>query len=179
MENVPDAERNWYAVYTRSRHEKMVDLMLRRQEMETFLPLRRQWSRRRDRQVLVDLPALPGYLFVRCALFGEVRSRLKKTPGVIRLVETVGEPCVIPEEQIDTMRLVLARSYEAEAHPYLNVGDWVEVVRGPLMGARGRLIRIAPGRHRLVVAVESIHRAIAVEIDPSDVDRCPHDGARR
>jgi transcription antitermination factor NusG len=162
---------NWYAVYTRSRHEKSVDLMLRRQQLETYLPLRRAWSCRRDRRVTVDLPALPGYLFVRCALYGETRARVKKTPGVIRVVENAGHPCVIPETEIESMRVVLTRSYDAEAHPYFNVGDEVEVMRGPLVGARGRLVRVATGRHKLVVAIESVNRAIAVEIDPSDVDR--------
>jgi transcription antitermination factor NusG len=166
------AEPRWYAVYTRSRHEKQVDLMLRRQSLETYLPLRRTWSRRRDRRVTVELPALPGYLFVRCVLYGEVRASLKKTPGVVRLVENAGQPCVIPEEEIESLRLVLARSFDVEAHPYLNVGDRVEVVRGPFVGARGLLVRVAPGRHKLVVAIEWINRAVAVEIDALDVERC-------
>src|SRR2546425_475733 len=162
----------WYAVYSRSRHEKQVDTMLRRQHLETYLPLRRTWSRRRDRRVTVELPALPGYLFVRCALFGEVRARLKKTPGVLRLVENAGRACVIPEVQLESLRLVLARSFEAEAHPYFNVGDRVQVIRGPLVGAQGRLARVAPGRHKLVITVDFVNQAVAVEIDAADVDRC-------
>src|SRR6266487_2391511 len=100
-------EANWYAVYTRSRHEKQVEQLLHRQALETYLPLRRTWSRRRDRRVTVELPALPGYLFVRCALYGEVRAQLKKTAGVIRVVESVGRPCAIPETQIKSLRVVL------------------------------------------------------------------------
>jgi transcription antitermination factor NusG len=170
MEGV--AQPNWYAVYTRSRHEKQVDQVLRRQSLETYLPLRRAWSRRRDRRVTVELPALPGYLFVRCVLYAEVRAQLKKTAGILRLVENAGRPCAIPEEQIESLRLVLARSFEAEAHPYFNVGDRVQVMRGPLVGAQGHLIRVAPGRHKLVVAVEFVNQAVAVEIDAADVDRC-------
>src|SRR5436190_19184372 len=120
----------WYAIYTRSRHEKQVDVMLRRQSIGTYLPLRRAWSRRRDRRVTVELPALPGYLFVRCVLYGEVRAQIKKAPGVIRLVENVGRPCVIPADQVESLRVVLARSFEAEAHPFFNIGDRVQVVRG-------------------------------------------------
>ena len=129
---------NWYAVYTRSRHEKQVDAMLRRQALETYLPLRRAWSRRQDRRVTVELPALPGYLFVRCALYGEVRAQIKKASGVIRVVENAGRPCAIPESQIESLRVVLARTYEAEAHPYFNIGDRVQVMRGPFVGARVR-----------------------------------------
>jgi transcriptional antiterminator NusG len=163
---------HWYAVYTRSRHEKQVETILRRQSLETYLPLRRTWSRRRDRRVTVELPAMPGYLFVRCALYGEVRAQLKKTAGVIRVVENAGRACVIPEDQIESLRLILSRSFDAEAHPYFNVGDRVQVARGPLVGAQGQLLRVAPGRHKLVVAVEFVNQAVAVEIDAADVDRC-------
>jgi len=165
-------QQQWYALYTRSRHEKQVDAMLRRLSLESYLPLRRTWSRRQDRRVTVELPALPGYLFVRCTLYGEVRAQIKKAPGVIHIVENAGRPCVIPEQEIQSLRTVLERSFDAEAHPYFNVGDRVEVVRGPFIGARGRLVRVAAGRHKLVVAVEWVNQAVAVEIDANDVDRC-------
>jgi transcription antitermination factor NusG len=171
-------ESNWFAVYTLSRHEKQVELMLRRQSVETYLPLRRTWSRRRDRRMKVDLPALPGYLFVHCELVGETRAKIKKTPGVLRVVENGGEPCIIPPEQVASLRCVLAEAEEAEEHPYFKVGDRVEVVRGPMIGARGYLVRMAPARHRLVVAMDFVNRAVAVEIDPNDVDRCEDQGGK-
>jgi transcription antitermination factor NusG len=163
---------HWYAVYTRSRHEKQVDTMLQRQSLQTYLPLQRTWSRRRDRRVTVHLPALPGYLFVRCTLYGEVRAQVKKTPGVIHLVENAGRACVIPEAEIESLRVVLTRSLDAQAHPYFNLGDRVQVVRGPFIGAQGYLVRVAPSRHKLVIAVEFVNQAVAVEIDANDVDRC-------
>src|SRR5437879_1446974 len=162
----------WYAIYTRSRHEKQVDMMLRRQSIETYLPLRRAWSRRQDRRVTVELPALPGYLFVRCTLFAELRAQIKRTNGVIRLVENAGRPCPIPVGQIDSLRIALTRSFEAETHPYFNIGDRVQVARGPFVGAEGYLVRFAPGRHKLVIAVEMVNQAVAIEIDADDVDRC-------
>jgi transcription antitermination factor NusG len=165
-------ERHWFAVYTRSRHEKQVELMLRRQSVETYLPLRRTWSRRRDRRMKVDLPALPGYLFVHCALVGETRASVKKTPGVIHVVENGGAPCIIPAAQVESLRRVLAESDDADSHPYFKVGDRVEVIRGPMVGAQGFLVRISPGRHRLVVAMDFVNRAVSVEIDANDVDRC-------
>ena len=162
----------WYAIYTRSRHEKQVEALLHRQGVETYLPLRRAWSRRCDRRVTVELPALPGYLFVRCTLHGEARAQIKKTTGVIRVVESANRPCVIPETQIESLRLVLARSFNPEAHPFLNIGDRVRVVSGPFLGAEGHLVRVAPGRHRLVVAIEFVQQAVAVEIDAANVHRC-------
>jgi transcription antitermination factor NusG len=91
---------------------------------------------------------------------------------MIHVVENAGRPCVISEQEIQSLRTVLERSFDAESHPYFNVGDRVEVVRGPFIGARGQLVRVATGRHKLVVAVEWVNQAVAVEIDANDVDRC-------
>jgi transcription termination/antitermination protein NusG len=163
---------NWYAVYTRSRHEKQVERVLRLQSLETYLPLRRTWSRRQDCRTTVELPALPGYLFVRCALYGVVRARLKKTPGVIRLVENAGQPCVIPEVQIASLQRVLTQSFESSLHPYLNIGDRVQVLRGPFAGTEGYLVRVSSRHHRLVITVDWVSCAVAVDIDAADVARC-------
>ena len=43
---------------------------------------------------------------------------------------------------------------------------------GLVVGAEGHLVRIATGRHKLVIAVEWVNQAVAVEIDADDVDRC-------
>jgi transcription antitermination factor NusG len=44
----------------------------------------------------------------------------------------------------------------------------VEVVRGPLQGVQGILLR-KEKRHRLVIGVRLIQQAVAVEIDVNDV----------
>jgi transcription antitermination factor NusG len=160
----------WYAVYTRSRHEKQVAAYLERQGIRTYVPLRRAWSTRRDRKVTVELPALPGYLFVRCALYGETRALIKRASGVVRVVEHAGRPAAIPDAQIESLRAVLAAAFNAEGHPYLKTGDRVRVVRGPFVHAEGYLVRIAGNKHRLVIAVDHVNQALSVEIDASCVE---------
>jgi transcription antitermination factor NusG len=55
-----------------------------------------------------------------------------------------------------------------DPHPYLQEGMKVEVIRGPLQGLRGILLR-KDKRHRLVLGVRLIQQAAAVEIDVNDV----------
>lgn len=160
----------WYAVYTRSRHEKQVAALLLRQDLDTYLPLRRAWSSRQDRKVTIEVPALPGYLFVRCTLYAETRALIKRSNGVIRLVENAGRPAVIPEAQIESLRIALAGSFNAEGHPYLKVGDRVRVTRGPMVGAEGYLVRVAENKHRLIIAVDYVNQALSVEIDARCVE---------
>jgi transcription antitermination factor NusG len=161
---------SWYAVYTRCRHEKQVAGFLAKQEIETFVPLRRAWSSRQDRKLTIQVPALPGYLFVRCSLFAETRALIKRASGVLRLVENAGRPVAIPEQQIESLRTALATSFNAEGHPYLQVGARVRVVRGPMIGAEGYLVRVAESRHRLVIAVDYVNQALSVEIDDDCVE---------
>jgi transcription termination/antitermination protein NusG len=164
-------ETPWYAVYTRSRQERPVERILRRMELESYLPLRQTWSSRLDRKQVIEVPALPGYLFVSCMLTAERRAAIKRTLGVVHLVENGGRPCVIPPEQIASLRQVLAGGLGAEEHPYPRVGERVRVARGPLEGARGYLTRVAPGKTRLVVAIEWVDRAVSVEIDVRCLER--------
>ena len=74
----------WFAIHTRSRHEKQVDMFLREKSINSFLPLIRTLSRRRDRREFVDLPLFPGYLFVNMTL--NSMYDVINTRGVVRIV---------------------------------------------------------------------------------------------
>jgi transcription antitermination factor NusG len=56
-------------------------------------------------------------------------------------------------------------------HPYLQAGRRVRVRSGPMTGLEGTLVRRKDGL-RLVVCVEILMRAVAVEIDEADVEPC-------
>jgi transcription antitermination factor NusG len=53
-------------------------------------------------------------------------------------------------------------------HPYLQVGRRVRVKSGPMAGLEGILRRRKEGL-RLVISIEMLARAVAVEIDEADV----------
>jgi transcription antitermination factor NusG len=163
----------WYAVYTRSRHEKRVRQHLVPKLQEVFLPLVKVWSRRKDRRVKYDKPLLPGYLFVREALSPDKRLTVLQTFGVVRLLSSKGGeqalPEPIPDEQIESLKILVAARQEIHPCDYLQVGERVEVVGGPFMGACGRLMRINPKTNRLVVSIDLINQAVAVDIDVTDV----------
>lgn len=164
-------EPRWYAIYTRSRHERQVAGFLARQNIETYVPLKRSWSTRKDRKVTIDLPALPGYIFVKTVLYAETRALIKRPSSVLRLVENAGRPAEIPDEQIESLRIVLATVFNPEGHPFLNVGDRVRVRSGPMEGAEGILLRVAENKHRLVISVDYVNQALSVEIDAASVEK--------
>jgi transcription antitermination factor NusG len=156
----------WYALKTRSRHEKRVRDRLLQGHIETFLPLCERWSQWKDRKQLVDEPLFPGYCFARFPL--PERVRILSIPGVACLVGVGSRPEPVLDAEIDGIRRLIASRFRYDPHPFLEEGMEVEVVRGPLAGVRGRLLR-KDRSARLVLAVALIRQAAAVEIHPADV----------
>ena len=156
----------WYAVRTKSRHEKLVRDRLFGQGIEQFLPTIKRLSQWKDRKKEIEVPLFSGYCFARFAM--EDRLSVRKTYGVANIVGNGHGPEPIPDEEIDGIRLLIRSKLVYDAHPYLQQGAPVEVIRGPLQGVRGVLLRKA-SRYRLVLAIHLIQHAAAVEIDSSDV----------
>ncbi len=174
LQTRPDQDHHpaaWYAVYTKSRCERVVCSHLEQQGLETFLPERWRWSRRRDRRQALRVPLFPGYLFVRLAPRGEMYLRTLRTPGVVRLLgRGPGGPVPVPGQEVESLRVLVHSRLRLEPVPYLRRGDTVRITRGPLAGARGVVVR-RRGRSRLVVAVDIMQRAVAVELDEAALDK--------
>jgi transcription antitermination factor NusG len=157
----------WYAVYTRSRHEKRIKDQLDGMSFESFLPLCEAVHRWKDRRVRISLPVFPGYLFVRIAL-PEFRRPVVTVPGVVNLVGRPGCPTPIEDQEIEALRTCFLQGRSLVPHPYLAVGRRVRVRHGPLADVEGILLR-RKGRSRLILSVRLIARSVAVEVDDGDV----------
>lgn len=164
---------HWYAVYTCSRHEKRVAEHLAGRAVEVFLPQYETVSRWKDRRVCLSLPLFPGYLFVHIPL--RQRVRVLEVPGVVCLVGANGQPAALPDCELEKLRDGLSSSLRAEPHPFLAAGRRVRIVRGPLEGLTGILLR-RKGQYRVVLSLELIQRSICVDVDITDVIPAGHPG---
>ncbi|MGH7339378.1 MAG: UpxY family transcription antiterminator, partial [Candidatus Rokuibacteriota bacterium] len=162
----PEVTSTWLALRTRSRHEKKVRDELTNRHIETFLPLYERWSRWKDRRQRVEFPLFPGYCFVRPA--ADDRLRVLNTPGAAGFVGFNGYAEPIPDAEIGALVRLVTTEVRYDPHPFLSEGALVEVVRGPLAGVRGTIVR-KDRSTRLVLSVTLIHQAAAVEIHPADV----------
>jgi transcription antitermination factor NusG len=159
-------EPRWYAIKTRSRHEKRVRDQLLQRDIVTFLPVHDSWRQWKDRKKKVELPLFPGYCFA-CFPLVE-RLRVLNVLGVSHLVSINGRPEPIREDEIEAIQRLVCTKLQYDPHPFLEEGMDVEVVRGPLAGVRGKLLR-KDRVTRLVLAVTLVRQAAVVEIHPADV----------
>jgi transcription antitermination factor NusG len=160
--------KNWYALFTRYQHEKIVALGLSNKNHDVYLPVYRAVRRWQDRDKQLWLPLFPCYVFICGGL--DRQLQILTTPGVIHIVGWGGRPAAIPQSQLDVIRQMLASGSRVESHSYLQCGDRVRVKSGPLTGLEGILER-KKGVARLVVSMEMLGRSAAVEIDALNVER--------
>ena len=157
---------SWFAIQTLSRHEKVVRSQLEMRHFETFLPTIRRLSQWTDRKKEIEVPLFTGYCFARFPL--RDRLRVLQSQGVVRVIGSGGRPEPIPDEEIDSLRKLISTSNDYECCPYLKEGMIVEVIRGPLQGVKGRLVRKARAC-RLVVSISLIQHAVTIEITAANV----------
>ena len=161
----------WYAAYTCANHEKRVAEQLAGRGVEYFLPLYDAVHQWKDRRVRLKLPLFPGYVFVRLPLAQKLR--VLQAPGVARLVGFGDAPAPLADADIEALRKGLQGQIRMEPHPYICKGQKLRILRGPLAGMEGILLR-RKGGLRLVLSIELIMRSVIVDVDAEDI--CPIDG---
>ena|SRR5579863_8617375 len=157
---------SWFVIQVTSRHEVHVDLMLRHKGYERFLPtyqVKRQWS---DRIKTIEQPLFPGYLFCRSSR--SCLGTILNTPGILRIISFGGRPYAVPDREIEDLQRAIQSGRHVCSVPYLTRGQKVKITAGPLAGIVGIITRVK-NQDRLVLAVESIMRAVGVEVAVGDV----------
>jgi transcription termination/antitermination protein NusG len=158
----------WFALYTKSRHEKLVVRELQKKGIETFLPLRkitRDWS---DRKKTIEEPLFQGYLFVHMPL--KERWTVLNTVGAVRFIgKSAADPIEVPEKELLTVRQFIEQEIQVDPFPYLKEGQRVYVRSGPFKGTEGIVVR--KDRHcRLVISLDMLMKSISVIIDEACIE---------
>ena len=159
---------HWYALYTRPRFEKKIFEQLRERGHEVYLPLvtrTRQWK---DRKKKVDMPLFPSYIFVRFDY--KYRFDILPIPGVVKIVNFRGEPAVIPDWQIESLKKMMEHPQRVRLEEYMRPGEVVEVTDGLFKGMRGA-IKTVKDEMRLVITIEGIMQTVSVELDSGSVKK--------
>ncbi len=159
----------WYAVRTRSRHEKLVARQLENQGIESFLPVVTKVHNWSDRRKQVEEPLFSGYTFLRMIHSSDERVRVLRTQGVVGFVGVQGTGIPIPDHQIEDVKTLLNSKMAYQERPFLHIGQRVRVRGGALDGMEGILVA-ENGDRSLVISVEPIQRSLCVRVAGYDVE---------
>jgi len=153
----------WFVLSVRANQEKKTAQRLASYEIEHLLPCYRSLRQWKDRRVTLEMPLFPGYVFVHLPFVERVK--VLSLPYVVGLIGSKNAPSVVSEDEIDSIR----RGVEfgnAAPHGTLVEGQHVIITDGVLRGMQGTLLR-SQNNTRVVVAIDSIARCFAVEVDIS------------
>ena len=166
---------SWYAIWTRSHCERLVEQQLTARGFSPFLPevATPRQNAGAPRGTMGKAAMFPGYLFVRDAMTKERYVEMLGVRGIVRVLEDgwtrldassrIGHRCDPPHHRIRR------RGFP---HPLLRHGDRVRVVNGPLSGMEGIFVTDSQQKGRLVVTIDLLGRSVALEVSGEDVVRC-------
>ena len=161
----PNVEnRNLMVIYTKSRREKKVAHFCNNAEIKYYLPLESKIKIYGRKKVQTTLPLFPGYLFVLSD--EKERYELLLTHHISKILRVSNQLELLE----DLEKIYVAESCEIKLVPCeLNIeGRKARIEIGPMRGLEGLISRIK-GRDRIILNVNFINRAAAVEINRSDI----------
>jgi len=159
----------WYAAHVHSNFEKRVAAELSVKRIECSVPAFQEVHRWKDRYKNVNIPAFPGYIFVRIEDCPSARLDVLRTRGVVRILGIGDTIERIPEPEIDAIRRLFAADVPRFAHPYVREGTRVRIRRGALKDVEGLLLRMK-NQARLVLSINILSQSVATEVDLCDVE---------
>jgi transcriptional antiterminator NusG len=160
----------WFALYVKSRHEYVTSEELKKKEIDTFLPSVKRWRQWKDRKMLVDFPLFPGYLFVHVRPDSKNFISVLKTRGAVALISSQpGSPTPVADEEIDSLRVLIASGKDLDIYPHLKEGDRVRIKGGPLKGAEGVLLGKG-NQYMFLVNINLLGRSVGLNVYADDIE---------
>jgi len=165
---------NWFVLLTRSNFEQTVYKSISKKRIEAFLPTIKRKSRRKDRQLMIDVPLFPGYIFVRSGSAPSDQLKILKTVGAVRLLGRPSGPLAVPEYQIESLKLTTSTQMDliTGTCERLAPGDPVMILQGPMAGFRGEFSRYK-GKGRVIIRIDALGRYAGVEVDEDNIEKIP------
>jgi transcription antitermination factor NusG len=154
---------HWFVLYVRANQEKKTALRLTNNGVEHFFACYRSVRQWKDRRVTLEMPLFPGYIFVHLPFVDRVK--VLSLPHVVDMVGGKNAPAIVSPEEIDCIKKGVEFG-NATPHSALVEGQPVVITSGVLCGMQGTLLR-NQNNTRVVVAINSIARSFAVDVDVS------------
>lgn len=155
--------KQWFAVRSKPRRERLVDTVLTQRGIQVFLPeisplpTRGQASAGRE-------PLFPGYLFTRLDLETSEWIAARCAPGVVSFLGAEGVPTALPDALIAKIQeRIEQRARRAPEAPY-RPGDRVIIAGGPFEGLEAVFDGTLSSSGRVRVFLDVVNRLVPVEL---------------
>lgn len=155
------SDRKWWAIFTRTRHEKALARELLRLQVPFYLPLVAKENVIRNKVVKSYLPLFGGYVFMFSDDAERVRALTTNRIQDLLKVEDQSRLCYDLAQIYRLIGLDAPLTLERRLEP----GRKVRIKSGAMRGLEGTIVDRRGGQRRLIVAVEFLQNGVSLEID--------------
>jgi transcription elongation factor/antiterminator RfaH len=162
----------WYTLYTKPNAEYQVVTALQKRGIETYLP---EIEIAKERRVRDRKPFFPCYLFIKADLKVVGLSRVRRTPGLRRIVAFDDCPVPLPDEVINLIRCKLDELNAAGGQPMhtFRPGDTVRITDGPLQNMLAVFEGPTTPAERVQVLLTFLGHARRASVPVTDLEKTP------
>ncbi|MFO7875691.1 MAG: transcription termination/antitermination NusG family protein [Desulfovermiculus sp.] len=163
--------RTWRIAKVKSRREKSLARFLARENIGYYLPLlmQRQAGQRKKRFSLI--PVFSGYLFVKAS--DHERHQAMGSNHIASFIESRNQVRLVQE--LRQIHKALGQDTLVYPYHFIATGQKVRVVKGPLRGLEGKVIKKGSS-YRLVLSISELMQSVLVQIDADQVEPVPERG---
>ncbi|MEI6149334.1 MAG: transcription termination/antitermination NusG family protein [bacterium] len=152
-------ESRWYVLHVKPRCEKKMAEYCAVKALKHDLPLRQETKVYQRRRVTVHKPVFPGYVFI--AFSDDEKLTVLKSNFIVHILNVLDQDKLVHElAQIDQ---ALAVDPSLDACAAFQAGKRVTIRSGPFQGLEG-VVQMVRGKTKVILNVEMIGRAVAVEV---------------
>ena len=160
------ADKNWYVLYTKPRHEKKVAEHLSEAGYSTYCPLykvKRQWS---DRTKVVEEPLFRSYIFIH--IEDRKREEVFAFPGTVRYLFWLRKPAVVRPVEIEAIQKWLGH-YDHDSLEVENItlGTLVRITSGQFMNEEA--ILLDQSRNKAVVQLKELGIQLSLNLHNNEL----------
>jgi len=161
----------WHVLQSKPQKESLLYDQLCLREIEAYYPrLKVKPVNPRARKIR---PYFPGYLFIHVELENIGLSKLQWIPGERGLVTYGGEPAIVPDAILNTIRRKVDEVNHTGGAIFhtINPGDLVEIKSGPFAGYSAIFDSCLSGKDRVRVLLQLIqNRQVRVELSGKQIE---------
>ncbi len=156
----------WFAIYTKPRWEKKVNLLLTNKGLECYCPLNKVKHKWSDRTKTIEEPLFKSYVFVKVT--EEERTKVRLTNGVVNFVYWNGKPAIVREKEIQTIKLFLDEHENVQLIPMsLSVQQRVLITSGTFIDRTATVLDVR--KKEVKVSIDSLGYELVAFIDKNKI----------
>jgi transcriptional antiterminator RfaH len=154
--------KQWYALRSKPKQEATAGTLLAQRDIEIYLPM--VTDHRLPGKRPAPTPFFPGYLFARLDPDMGETHLARFTCGVLQLVSYGDEPCPVPDDLIDLIRIRVDRLSRRGWASEFQRGDRVVITGGPFSGVEAVFEEQLSSTGRVQVLVQVLRRLCRADV---------------